>query len=184
MEHVSPLKPSFTFYPPHSLTNSAKELINELRLQFQSTSLRTPLIHRLMKIPGTNSSSNNRRTIKSSLLNRTPILPIHPAIKASNETTKSHFMLWIFWKRKKKRKRKRRKQKSYGTTARSVLRYAWWRRKIASVSEVSPTTIHINCFSFFKRRQTLPSFHRNDQPTCHRQSLPVKSNFRSIINGW
>lgn len=111
MEHVSPLKPSFTFYPPHSLTNSAKELINELRLQFQSTSLRTPLIHRLMKIPGTNSSSNNRRTIKSSLLNRTPILPIHPAIKASNETTKSHFMLWIFWKRKKKKEKKKKKTK-------------------------------------------------------------------------
>lgn len=112
MEHVSPFKPSFTFYPPHSLTNSAKELINELRLQFQSTSLRTPLIHRLMKIPGTNSSSNNRRTIKSSLLNRTPILPIHPAIKASNETTKSHFMLWIFWKRKKKKGKEKEENKN------------------------------------------------------------------------
>lgn len=109
MEQVFPLKPSFTFYP-YSLTNSAKELINELRLQFQSTSLRTPLIHRLMKIPGTNSSSNNRRTIKSSLLNRTPILSSQFTVRlkqpASNETAKSHFMLWIFWKKKEKEENK------------------------------------------------------------------------------
>ena len=62
------------FYP-FSLTNSGNELINELRCNFEVS--RTSLIHRLMNIP-TNSSSNNRRTIKSSPFNRTPPSSLHP----------------------------------------------------------------------------------------------------------
>lgn len=81
------VKTRFYSFP---LTNSGNELINEL--QCNSEVPRTFLIHRLMKIP-TNSSSNNRGTIKSSPLNRTPHFPlclwIHCAIKASStEETK------------------------------------------------------------------------------------------------
>lgn len=135
------VKAPFYSFP---LTNSGNELINEL--QCNSEVPRTFLIHRLMKIP-TNSSSNNRRTIKSSPLNRTPHFPlclwIRCAIKASStEETKQPNLISCHESTGKKSSR---------TTPRSVLRYAWWRRKIASVSKVSLTTIHTECFSFFKR---------------------------------
>lgn len=78
------------------LTNSANELINQLRCNFRVPG--TSLIHRLMKIPA-NRSSNNRRTIKSSPLNRTPTPGwIRRAIKASrteqrrNSRTSFHAM--------------------------------------------------------------------------------------------
>lgn len=162
---------------PYPLTNSAKELINELRLQFQSTSLRTPLIHRLMKIPGTNSSSNNRRTIKSSLLNRTP-LPIHRAIKATSvETAPNLISCYESSGKKKKKKKERKKENKIPVEPRQEV----FRVTLDGVGKLLPSQrclrqrfISSVSASSKKRRQPLPSFYGNDWRTSNRFRVSSK----------